>query len=184
MTILDRLELRAAGIPAAKKDWANALSLLTAGLAVAAAVSGVLLSRYNARALMAKNEAILAQGRVADHWAHYQSRNIRLGVLEVRRDLGGNKARRAAIEAAMERLERDKAETYAKARSAEAERDALNAKSSSYSLPMTRLVLSLVLLQVALAMSPVYLALKKPFVLGVACAIGAAGVAALGLGLL
>lgn len=133
------------------KERPNMLSLLTALLALSAALSGVLLGRCNTRCLLAKNEAILAQGRAADSWAFYQSRNIRAEVLELRTDLVQGKAAR----------------------------DRLNEKSNSYLGALRLFVTSLVLLQIALALSPVYLAVKRDLVLWAACAVGGAGFIAL-----
>lgn len=58
----------------AKENWIGRVALSSALVAVLAAISALLAGHHS-------NEAIIAQVRSSDHWAHYQAKGIKASVL-------------------------------------------------------------------------------------------------------
>ena len=167
-----------------RPDSLNSLSLLTALFALCAALAGILFNRSNNRCLIAKNEAIMAQAQANDLWEFYQSRNMRVEITELNIALAVAMPRavKTGLDEKIKKLKSEKDVTFVQARKAEAERDRFNQISESYLDVLRRFSLSLAFLQLALALSPVFLALRRPAVLWAAVCIGGAGIALLLLG--
>src|SRR5581483_4879531 len=91
-------------------------------LAVAAAISASLETTESDAAIVAKNDAVLAQDQATDEWGLANSKSLRKKVYEIAADAGGAKAPAYARSAAKE--DADQAAAAATAKSYEAKRDA------------------------------------------------------------
>lgn len=63
--------------------WTLYLSLSTAIIAVFAAITALQSSSYESKALIAKNDAILAQSKATDSWAYFQAKGMKAAIYEV-----------------------------------------------------------------------------------------------------
>ena len=66
-----------------QQRWTLYLSLSTAIIAVFAAITALQSSAYESAALLAKNDAILAQAKATDQWAYFQAKGTKAAVYEV-----------------------------------------------------------------------------------------------------
>jgi hypothetical protein len=154
------------------------VTLATSLLALLAAIAGLTASRCTTRGIVAKNEAILAQNIITDQWAYYQSKNIRQDIHELALGMqpqGISAQQKIQKAAQIEKLRQQREEISALARSKEKERDLQN-KLAEYYLEVSRtFACALVLLQVALVLTPMTLLVKKRSLLTLGSAIGALG---------
>src|SRR5580704_7237791 len=84
-------------------------------LAVAAAIAASLETTESDGAIVAKNDAVLAQDQATDHWSFANSKSLRKKVYEIAADAGGAKAAGYVKSAAREGVDEVKAQALAKA---------------------------------------------------------------------
>jgi uncharacterized protein DUF4337 len=74
--------------------WGRYLALSTAIIAVLAAVASLVSGNFATHALLAKNDALLMQIKASDTWNEYQSKSLKIHLLEggITRTAGGDSA--------------------------------------------------------------------------------------------
>ena len=156
---------------------------LTSLIALLSAFAGIMSSRCTTRGLVAKNDAIFKQETATNAWAYFQSRNIRLEISELGEKLVQTKNIKSSpfhkgestYDQRVKRLADERDKTYNDAKQIEKDRDELNERSALY-LECSRLFASaLVLLQVALVMTPLTMLLRQKNILAMALSVGAVG---------
>lgn len=109
-------------------------SVLVAILAFIAAVSSLMLSRSLNRSVLAKNEEAIVESKITDQWTYYQTKNIRLDIMDAIHEVMNQKNHpKKTVKAKSFELSKKKREIFSSARSLEKERDQLRSKSAYYS---------------------------------------------------
>jgi hypothetical protein len=145
-------------------------------LAVAAAISASVETTESDAAIVAKNDAVLAQDRATDEWGLANSKSLRKKVYEIAADAGGAKsagyAKRATDEGA------DQTTATATAKSFEAKRDEALELADRHEARHGRLTVASTLLHMAIAIATMAILLHRRWPWFAALALSAAGVAA------
>ncbi len=155
------------------------ISILSACLALFSALSSLMLTRSFNRSVMTKSEEAIVQAKITDQWAYYQSKNIRLDILQSSTQ---NKISKENQKKEQD-LEIKKNEIYKTARELEKQKDELNIKSQRLSDIAQFFSSAVALIQIALMLMPLtYLKESKNFFL-MGAGIGGVGVLLLFAGL-
>ena len=144
-------------------------------LAVAAAISASLETTESDAAIVAKNDAVLAQDQATDEWGLANSKSLREKVYEVAGDSGGPKAAAYPSKAAHERDGETKATAIAK--SYEAKRDAALEVADRHEVRHGRLTVASTLLHMAIAIATLAILLHRRWPWFAAIALSVIGVA-------
>jgi hypothetical protein len=143
-------------------------------LAVAAAIAASLETTESDSAIVAKNDAVLAQDQATDQWGFANSKSLRKKVFEIAADAGGDRAagyvKSAAHEGADEAAARSGAKAY------EAKRDAALERAEVYERRHGRLTVSSTLLHMAIAIATLSILLRRRWPWFTALLLSAAGV--------
>lgn len=146
------------------------ISIVSAFLALLSALSSLMLTRTLNRSVLAKNEEAITQSQIADQWAYYQSKNIRL---EIRQRLQEIKEPTEVADTLD--LELKKFNISDEARRLEKVKESLQASSRLLAELAQHFSAAVALLQVALMLMPiVYLRDSRTF-LSIAGALGMLG---------
>lgn len=144
-------------------------------LAVAAAIAASLETTESDSAIVAKNDAVLAQDQATDEWGFANSKSLRRKVFEIAADAGGSKSpgylKSAAHEGADEAAARNLAKSF------EAKRDAALELAEVRERRHGRLTVSSTLLHMAIAIATLSILLHRRWPWFTALALSAAGVA-------
>jgi hypothetical protein len=145
-------------------------------LAVAAAISASLETTESDAAIVAKNDAVLAQDQATDEWGLANSKSLREKIYGVAADAGGAKAAAYAKSAAHERSGEDQATAIAK--SYEAKRDAAVEVADRHEVRHGRLTVASTLLHMAIAIATLAILLHRrwPWYAAIALSIVGAGI--------
>jgi hypothetical protein len=144
-------------------------------LAVAAAVSASLETTESDAAIVAKNDAVLAQDQATDEWGLANSKSLRKKVYEIAADGAGPKAAGYAKSAAHEGA--DQTEATATAKSYEAKRDAALERAERHESRHSRLTVASTLLHMSIAIATLAILLHRRWPWFTALALSAAGIA-------
>jgi hypothetical protein len=156
----------------------NQVTLTIAILAVAAAVVASLETTQGDKAIIAKNDAVLAQNRASDQWAFYEAKSFKKNLYTLAAQQGGPKAVDNAKVAA--RNASDEAGIQQKAKALEAERDKSSALAERLEVRHGWLTIASTLLHMSIAIATLSIILDRrwPWWTSIALAVGGAGMAA------
>lgn len=156
----------------------NQVTMTIAILAVAAAVVASLETTEGDKAIIAKNDAVLAQNRASDAWAFYQAKSFKKNLYEIAAQQGGLKAVENAKVAA--RNQADQADIQKKAKTLEAERDNASALGERLEVRHGWLTIASTLLHMSIAIATLAIILGKrwPWLSSIALATGGGVLAA------
>jgi preprotein translocase subunit SecF len=144
-------------------------------LAVAAAIGASLETTESDAAIVAKNDAVLAQDQATDQWSFANSKSLRKKVFELAADNGGAKADAYIKSAKHEGEDEDKAQATAKA--FEAKRDAALERAERHEHRHGRLTVSSTLLHTAIAIATLSILMHRRWPWYAAIALSLAGAA-------
>ncbi|HEY1427288.1 MAG TPA: DUF4337 family protein [Caulobacteraceae bacterium] len=143
-------------------------------LAVAAAISASLETTESDAAIVAKNDAVLAQDQATDEWGLANSKSLREKIYGVAGDSGGPKAATYPKLAAHERADEVKATAIAK--SYEAKRDAAIEVADRHEVRHGRLTVASTLLHMAIAIATLAILMHRRWPWYAAIALSLIGV--------
>ena len=144
-------------------------------LAVAAAISASLETTESDAAIVAKNDAVLAQDQATDEWGLANSKSLRKKVYEIAADAAGPKAAAYAKSAAHEGA--DQTQAAATAKSFEGKRDAAVELADRHEIRHGRLTVASTLLHMAIAIATLAILLHRRWPWFTAIGLSAIGVA-------
>ena len=160
----------------------RAVAILTSIVALFAATGGLMSIRCNTRAMIAKNEAIMAQETATDKWAFFQSRNVRQEVAELFLESAASPKKRSELQAKVNRFKLQADKSYGDAKAIEVQRDHWNIKSVQYIETSKTFSSSLAFLQVALIFLPLTLLVNSLVLFAMGNILGVSGAVLLALG--
>jgi hypothetical protein len=143
-------------------------------LAVAAAISASLETTESDAAIVAKNDAVLAQDQATDEWGLANSKSLRKKVYEIAADAGGDKAAGYAKLATHE--DADQAKATGVAKSYEAKRDAALETADRHEHRHARLTVASTLLHMSIAIATLAILLHRRWPWFTAIGLSAIGV--------
>jgi hypothetical protein len=155
------------------------VTVLTAFFAFLSGLAGFMSSRCVTRAMMAKNESILHQATINDHWAHYQSQHIREDIAHLTKALLATKHKLHQSE--YENINQiGKFQSQMKTLSHDArEHETIKAKEDkkcNFYYDISREFASaFILIQIAVVLAPITLITKKQSLLAAGSLIGGIG---------
>jgi hypothetical protein len=166
--------------------WTLYLSLSTAIIAVFAAVGSLESGANESRALLAKNEAILAQSKATDQWAYFQAKGTKAAIFEVQAEVATAPETVAKLKERREAYKKEQDEIQKEAQKLEDEVKARDAEGEEYFHHHHRFALAVTIFQVSIALSAIAALTKHRPLWYVSMVVGAAGVLyfAKGFGLL
>jgi len=144
-------------------------------LAVAAAISASLETTESDAAIVAKNDAVLAQDQATDAWGFANSKSLRKKVYEIAADGAGPKAAAYTKSAAHE--DADQVRATAQAKSYEGKRDAALEVADKHEHRHARLTVASTLLHMSIAIATLAILLHRRWPW-----LTAIGLSAIGLG--
>ena len=137
----------------------NQVTLTIAILAVAAAVVASLETTEADKAIIAKNDAVLAQNRASDAWSFYQAKSFKKNLYELAAQQGGPKAADNAKVAA--RNAADQLGIQNRAKALEAERENANHRAERFEIRHGWLTIASTLLHMAIAIATLSIILGR-----------------------
>jgi hypothetical protein len=166
--------------------WTLYLSLSTAIIAVFAAVGSLESGANESHALLAKNEAILAQSKATDQWAYFQAKGTKAAIFEVQAEVATAPETVAKLKERREAYKKEQDEIQREAQKLEDEVKAHDAEGEEYFHHHHRFALAVTIFQVSIALSAIAALTKRRPLWYVSMVVGAAGVLyfAKGFGLL
>jgi hypothetical protein len=156
--------------------WTLYLSLSTAIIAVFAAVGSLESGANESQALLAKNEAILAQSKATDQWAYFQAKGTKAALFEVQADIATTPELAAKMSARGERYKKEQEEIEKEARGLEDEVKKRDAEGEEYFHHHHRFALGVTIFQVSIALSAIAALTRRKQLWWVSMVVGAAGV--------
>jgi hypothetical protein len=154
-------ERRAAKDKERRESWTKYVSLMVVVLAVATGVGSLKAGGFSTRVM-------LFQAKASDEWAYYQSKSVKQRIAELEaRQATGPAAEAARADVA--RYKKDQADSQARAKALEDQRDA-NAKHGPH------MGFGITLLQISIALASVCLLTKRRWLWAAAGVLGALGV--------
>jgi hypothetical protein len=147
-------------------------------LAVVAAIAASLETTESDAAIVAKNDAVLAQDQATDHWGFANSKSIRKKLFDIAADQGGAKAAAYGKSSAHEDADEKKAQ--ADAQGFEAKRDAALKEAEVHEARHGRLTVASTLLHMAIAIATLAIILHRRWPWFTALGLSAVGLAAAG----
>ena len=163
-------ELRAEHLAQKEKEkrerWTRYVSLTMVAVAVLAAIASLRGGGFSTRNLKEMNEATFNQTQASDQWSFYQASSIKGNLCEIELDHltnapAPNAAAIAKMKAKLEKYEKNKAETTAKAKEFEDARESARQRAEAAALHAKGMGLSITLFQVAIALGAMCLIVKK-----------------------
>jgi hypothetical protein len=158
-------------------SWTLQLSLSTAIIAVFAAVASLQSGAHANGAILAKNEAVLAQARASDQWAYYQAKGIKQAVYATQAEALGTSspalAARFREEAAHYKEEQGELEKHA--RELEARADEAGKAAEERLEHHHQFAISVTIFQVAIALAAIAALTRLRALWFLSLALGAAG---------
>jgi hypothetical protein len=153
-------ELEHAAEHGGKDRFAGMIAVVTAIIATIGAIFSYMGGATQAEAALFKNDQAIKQTLAADQWALYQSRSTKQAIAELARDLAGED-KKAALQAKVERYDKEKAETMAEARALEAEAKEWGEKSEHQLHLHHRWAQATTALQIAIALGAIALLSRR-----------------------
>jgi hypothetical protein len=157
--------------------WTLYLSLSTAIIAVFAAVASLKSGSNANEAILAKNEAVLAQARASDRWAYYQAKGIKHVVYGVQADAiaATNPAQAARFREEANRYKNDQEALERAAKELEKSVEASGLQADESLERHHRFAISVTVFQVAIALAAIAALARRRPLWFVSLAVGAAG---------
>ncbi|HLK23091.1 MAG TPA: DUF4337 family protein [Caulobacteraceae bacterium] len=155
--------------------FVSRVSITIAILAVVAATAASLETFESASAIIAANQAVLAQEQATDQWNFYEAKSLKKNMYAIAAAAGGANAADNAKKAKTEGQGQDQAQAEAKA--FEHQRDRALEKSESHEARHHRLSIAATLLEIGIAVSTIAIITKKRWPWIGASLLGLAGVA-------
>jgi DNA repair exonuclease SbcCD ATPase subunit len=157
--------------------WTLYLSLSTAIIAVFAAVASLKSGSNANEAILAKNEAVLAQARASDRWAYYQSKGIKHVVYAVQAEALAptNPAQAARFREEANRYKSDQEALERAAKELEKSVEASGLQADESLERHHRFAISVTVFQVAIALAAIAALARRRPLWFVSLAVGAAG---------
>ena len=153
--------------------FVSLVSITIALLAVIAAITASLETVESSGAIIAANEAVLAQEKASDSWAFYQAKSVKKHIYGIAADQGGPKAEDYKKTSKKEGDESLKIQDQAK--DLEAERDKALAISQGHEARHHRLTIGATLLEIGIAISTIAIITKQRISWIIASLLGVAG---------
>ncbi len=150
-----------------RESWTKYTSMSLVVVAVLTALATQWAGKYSGRAMTNLNEATFKQAQASDQWSYYQAKSIKQNLYEALRESAPKDAAvltgvsLEAFNAKVAKYESDKAKIMEEARLLEKGRDDARAAAVSASAHAGGMSLSIILLQVAIALSSICLMTKK-----------------------
>jgi hypothetical protein len=151
------------------------VSITIALLAVAAAVTSSLETYESAGAIIAANEAVLAQNKATDTWNLYEAKSLKKNLYALAADAGGAKAAGYAAKATSEGADEDSSKRQAEGLESDS-RHAL-AVSQAHEARHHRLTLGATLLEIGIATSTIAIITRRRWSWIASSILGLAGAA-------
>ena len=167
-----------AGHPHAE-TWVRYLSITTACIAVLAALASMKSGNLANSALLAKNDAILAQAQASDQWNYYQAKGIKKNIAEAMATQPGNEK----LKSEADRYGKDQTDIQKQAQDLDAQVKADNELSEQMLLRHEKAATSVTFFQIAIAMSAMAALLKQKWFWFMSIGVSVAGLAFLFLSL-
>jgi len=157
--------------------WTLYLSLSTAIIAVFAAVASLKSGSNANEAILAKNEAVLAQARASDRWAYYQAKGIKHVVYGVQADAlaATNPVQAARFREEANRYKSDQEALERAAKELEKSVEASGLQADESLERHHRFAISVTVFQVAIALAAIAALARRRPLWFVSLAVGAAG---------
>jgi hypothetical protein len=150
------------------------VSITIALLAVVAAVTGSLETVESGGAIIAANEAVLAQDQATDQWNFFEAKSLKKNLYTLAADADAAKAGDYLTKAKHEGADQDTAQNEAKKLEAESRRD--QALSQLHENRHHRLTVGATLLEIGIAISTIAIITRKRWPWVVSGVLGLAGV--------
>ena len=164
------------------ESWLRGIALSTALMAVLAAVSALQASFHADEALLASNDAILAQAKATDTWNEFQADGLKDILRQVQAGQTSDPQTAAGFTAESQRRSNLAGEEMKQAQALEAEREAHSARSSLQSGIHEHFAWSVAALQVGIGLSSVSALTKRKAIWWLGGAFGGLGAGLLGWG--
>jgi hypothetical protein len=166
--------------------WTLYLSLSTAIIAVFAAVGSLESGANESHALLAKNEAILAQSKATDQWAYFQAKGTKAAIFEAQAVGAPTPELAAKMNERREQYKKEQDDIQKEAQKLEDEVKTHDAEGEEYFHHHHRFALAVTVFQVSIALSAIAALTKRKPLWYVSMVVGAAGAVyfAKGFGLL
>jgi hypothetical protein len=145
-------------------------------LAVLAAIAASLETTESDAAIVAKNDAVLAQNRATDQWNFFEAKSLKKNIYRLAADQGGARAADYAKTSAHE--EADSVKAQGDAKTFEAERDAALARAEVRETRHGRLTIASTLLHMAIAIATLAIILHRKWPWFASLALSGGGLAA------
>ena len=158
-----------------KAGWTLQLSLSTAIIAVVAAVASLHSGAAESAALLAKNEAILAQAKASDQWAYYQAKSIKGALYEVALETMTDEETIARFRKKKETYDRERKEVEQKAHEFEKEVDEKGKVGEEAFHHHHRFALAVTIFQVSIALAAIAALTRRKPLWWASMVIGGAG---------
>ncbi len=156
--------------------WTLYLSLSTALIAVFAAIASLESGANESEALLAKNEAILAQSKATDQWAYYQAKGTKSTLFEVQAEIATTPEIAAKMTQRRDKYKKDQEEIEAEAKKLEAEVKERGERGEEFFHHHHRFALAVTVFQVSIALAAIAALTKRRPLWLVSMAVGAAGI--------
>jgi hypothetical protein len=157
------------------ETWTLYLSLSTAIIAVFAAVGSLESGANESRALLAKNEAILAQSKATDQWTYFQAKGTKAALFEVQSEVAPTPEVAAKLAARQERYKKEQEEIEREARALEEDVKKRDAEGEEYFHHHHRFALGVTIFQVSIALSAIAALTRRKQLWWVSMVVGVAG---------
>jgi len=135
--------------------WGRYLALTTALIAVLAAVASLVSGNLANDALLAKNDALLLQIKASDGWNQYQSKSIKIHLLEGGLGAGGDGA------TTLDRYRNEQKQLKAAAEALQSRVEESNGRAEAFLETHHTAALSVTLFQIAIALSAIGALLQR-----------------------
>jgi hypothetical protein len=163
----------------ASRGWGRYLALSTAIIAVLAAVASLVSGNFATHALLAKNEALLMQIKASDTWNEYQSKSLKIHLLEggISKTAGGDSA------ASIDRYRQEQSELKTAASQLESRVEQSNRTAESFVEKHHAVALSVTTFQIAIALSAISALLERREYWLLSLGLALCGIVFFGMGL-
>jgi hypothetical protein len=155
------------------------VSITIAVLAVVAAVASSLEAFESGSAIIAANQAVLAQERATDQWNFYEAKSLKKNIYAIAADQGGARAADYAKKSKEEGAGQDQAQADAK--TLETARDQALARSEAHEARHHRLSVAATLIEMGIAISTIAIITRRRWPWIGSALLGAAGMIVAGL---
>jgi hypothetical protein len=156
-------------------QWTLYLSLSTAIIAVFAAIGSLESGANESQALLAKNEAILAQSKATDQWAYYQAKGTKAAIFEVQAEAASSRELAAKLGERREKYKKEQDEIEQEARKLEQEVKTHDAMGEDFFHHHHWFALSVTIFQVSIALSAIAALTRRKPLWWVSMLLGIAG---------